>query len=112
MEGGQVITILLNNPPEPVSPTSLGGGLNVVMDGAVHSFQLIGTFSEDGRIIAIGHKATHGHLIMNARLASPPEPVQGSMIVGSIEIELGDGSVREANFQVEVSRGIVAIDEY
>lgn len=111
MEGGQVITILLNNPPEPVSPTSLGGGLNVVIDGAVHSFQLIGTFSKDGRIIAIGHKTTHGHLIMDANF-SPPDSGQPSMILGSIEMELGDGSVRAGNFQAEVSRVVVAIDEH
>ena len=59
-DGGEEITILLAQPPDPVSPTSLGGALDVVIDGVVHSFQLIGTFSENGRIIAIGHTPNTG----------------------------------------------------
>ncbi len=110
MAGGEEITILLNNPPEPVSPTSVGGDLEVVIDGVVHSFQLIGTFDEEGRIIAIGHKTTHGHLIMDARLATPPDPVQPSTLIGRIEIEPGDGSVREVEFQAQFARGGIAID--
>ncbi len=110
MDGGEEMTIMLGAPRDPVSPTSLGGELEVVIDGIAHSFVLVGTFSEDGRIVAIGHKATHGHLILDARLASPPDPVQPSFITGRIEIELGDGSVREAEFQAEFSRGIVVVD--
>ncbi|CAN5262489.1 hypothetical protein BH20ACI2_BH20ACI2_25150 [soil metagenome] len=106
INGGGEITILLTQPPEPVSPTSLGGGLDVVIDGVTHTFQLIGTFNANGRIIAIGHKPTHGHLIFDAEVFEPADPNQASLIVGSIEMELGDGSVREVDFQAGLTREV------
>lgn len=99
---GQV-NLLLNDPPDPVRPTSFAGNMSITIGGQTHVFPLIATGDGQGRLVAIGH-ATSGHLIINAVLASPPEPVQPPTLNGSFTIEFADGSEHEGTFQTTLFR--------
>jgi len=101
---GQINTVLVA-PPDPVRPTSFNGTLAIVIDRQTYSFQLLGTANGSGRIIAIAHQPGAGHLILDAVLSNPPDPVQPPTINGTFKLEFGDGSELEGAFQTTFSRG-------
>ena len=83
---------------------SVDGSMVIAIGGQTHTLQLLGTVNSSGRIIAIAHNAAgDGHLIFDAVLASPPDPVQPATINGSFTFELADGSVLEGNFATAVA---------
>jgi hypothetical protein len=102
------INMVLGAPPDPVRPASFGGNLEIVLSGQTYTFQLLGTVNSSGRIIAIGHQGTAGHLILDAVLANPPDPVQPATLNGGFTMELGDGSVVEGTFLTELTRSPVS----
>ena len=107
LNGGGVtgqIEMLLNNPPDPVRPTSFGGSVRIVIGTQTHTLALLGTMNAEGRFIAIAHFPGAGHMIVNANLASPPDPVQPATLTGNFTLEFGDGSELEGAFQTELMR--------
>ena len=98
------INMVLGAPPDPIRGTGFEGTLEIVIDRQTYSFQLLGTANSSGRIIAIAHQAGAGHVILNAVLASPPDPVQPPTINGTFTLEFGDGSELEGAFQTAFSR--------
>jgi len=68
-------------------------------------FQLLGPANSSGRIIAIAHQPGAGHLILNAVINDPPDPVQPPTLNGTFTLEFGDGSELEGVFQTTFSRG-------
>ncbi len=97
------IEMVLGAPPDPIRPTSFGGNLQIVLNGQTHSFPLFATGNSEGRVIAIGHGTT-AHLILDAVLAAPPDPVQPTTLVGNFKLEFVDGSEVEGTFQTEQTR--------
>lgn len=97
------IEMVLGAPPEPIRPTSFAGNLQIVLNGLTHSFPLLATGNSEGRVIAIGHGTT-AHLILDAVLSTPPDPVQPATLVGSFKLEFADGSEVEGTFQTEQTR--------
>jgi hypothetical protein len=100
---GQIV-LSLNNPPDPVRPTSFGGNVEITIGGQTRSFALLGTMNAEGRFIAIAHLAGPGHMILDANLGAPPDPIQPSTLSGNFTIEFGDGSELEGTFQTELTR--------
>lgn len=98
------IEIVLNNPSDSLRPTSFDGSVQIIMGGQTHSFTLLGTMNGEGRIIAIGHLAGAGHMILNANLGAPPDPIQPTMLSGNFTIEFGEGSELEGTFQTVLTR--------
>lgn len=98
------IDFVLQEPPDPIRPTSFGGTMEITIDGETHQFALIGTINGDGRVILIGHKATAGHSILDAVLTSPPDPVQPATLNGAIEVEFPDGTERTLAFETVRTR--------
>ncbi|MDQ3749337.1 MAG: hypothetical protein M3367_10060 [Acidobacteriota bacterium] len=98
------ITMVLGSPSDPVRPESFDGSLEIVLNGQTHTFQLLGTVNSSGRIIAIAHKAAAGHLILDAVLQAPPDPVQPATLNGGFTLEFGDGSELEGFFQTVLTR--------
>ncbi len=98
------IELLLNNPPDPVRPTSFGGSVQIIIGGQTHTLALLGTMNAEGRFIAIAHLAGAGHMILDANLSNPPDPVQPTTLSGNFTIEFGDGSELEGTFQTELTR--------
>ena len=97
------IDMVLGNPPDPVRPTSFGGSLDISLAGQTHTFELLGTVNADGRFIAIAQTEA-GHLILDAVLSNPPDPVAPATIHGSFTLELEEGSAYEGTFQTELTR--------
>jgi hypothetical protein len=97
------IDMVLGAPPDPIRPTSLGGTVDIAIGGQVHTYQLLGTINAEGRFIAIAHTAA-GHMILDAVLAAPPDPVQPTTINGTFTLEFHDGSEYEGAFQTELFR--------
>jgi hypothetical protein len=108
VEGGGEITISFTEASARGEPNTVEGSLEVVLHDHVHSFRLIATYDREGRIIAIGHKETHGHLMFEARL-SQSDPSHPATISGAIEFEFGHGHVLEADFDVEHDSPVVAV---
>jgi hypothetical protein len=109
LTGGGVIgqiDIRLSNPPDPVRPTSFGGSVELTIGGQVRTFTLLGTMNGEGRFIAIAHLPGAGHMILDANLANPPDPVQPTTLTGNFTVEFGDGSELEGTFHTEVTREI------
>lgn len=100
---GQIV-LVLNNPPEPVRPTSFDGSIQLTIGGQVRTFTLLGTMNSQGRFVAIAHAPGAGHMILDANLANPPEPVQPATLIGNFTVEFGDGSELEGTFQTELTR--------
>ena len=94
------IDILLNNPPDPVRPTSFAGIIEITVNGQTLTFPLIATGNSAGHVIAIGH-GTSGHTIVDAVLSTPPDPVQPALLSGNITVEFADGSELEGTFQTQ-----------
>ncbi len=109
LNGGGVtgqIEMLLNNPPDPVRPTSFNGSVRIVIGSQTHTLALLGTMNAAGRFIAIAHFPGAGHMIVDANLAAPPDPVQPTTLNGNFTVEFGDGSELEGTFQTELTRTI------
>lgn len=102
---GQIV-LVLNNPPDPVRPTSFGGNVEITIGGQTRSLTLLGTMNGAGRFIAIAHFPGAGHMIVDANLSTPPDPVQPPTLTGNFTIEFGDGSELEGTFQTELTRTI------
>ncbi|HUR97356.1 MAG TPA: hypothetical protein VMZ26_04730 [Pyrinomonadaceae bacterium] len=100
---GQIV-IGLTNPRDPVRPTSFGGSVDVIIGGQTQTFTLLGTMNGQGRFIAIAHLPGAGHMILDANLGTPPDPVQPTILTGSFTIEFGDGSELEGTFQSQLTR--------
>ena len=100
---GQIV-INLSNPPDPVRPTSFNGNVQIVMGGQTHTLALLGTMNAQGRFIAIAHFPGAGHMVLDANLATPPDPVQPTTLSGNFTLEFGDGSELEGTFQTEITR--------
>ena len=98
------IELLLNNPPDPVRPTSFNGSVQIIIGGQTQTLALLGTMNAEGRFIAIAHLAGAGHMILDANLATPPDPVQPNTLSGNFKLEFGDGSELEGTFQTELTR--------
>ena len=96
------IDMVLQNPP-PTHPTSFNGGIQIVLNGQSHNFTLIGTVNGERRVIAIAHAAGAGHMILDAVLVTPPDPVQPPTLNGNFKVEFGDGSELEGTFQTQQS---------
>jgi hypothetical protein len=101
---GQIV-INLGNPPDPVRPTSFGGNVQIIIGGQTHNLALLGTMNGEGRFIA-PHMAGAGHMILDANLADPPDPVQPTTLSGNFTLEFGDGSELEGAFATELTRTI------
>jgi len=100
---GQIV-ISLSNPPDPVRPTSFGGSVQIVIGGQTRNLTLLGTMNSAGRFIAIAHLPGAGHMILDANLSTPPDPVQPTTLSGNFTVEFGDGSELVGTFQTEVTR--------
>src|SRR5687767_14405503 len=100
---GQIV-INLGNPPDPVRPTSFGGNVEITIGTQTHTLLLLGTMNAAGRFIAIAHFPGAGHMIVNANLTNPPDPVQPTILSGNFTVEFGDGSELEGTFQTELTR--------
>lgn len=100
------IEFLLNNPPDPVRPTSFAGSVQIVVGGQTHTLSLLGTMNAQGRFIAIAHFPGAGHMVVEANLGAPPDPIQPTTLNGSFTVEFGDGSELEGTFQTELTRTI------
>lgn len=108
LDGGGVtgeIDMRLGAPPDPIRPTSFDGTVDVVIGGETHSFLLRGTKSAAGRIIAIA-ATTEGHMIFDAVLAAPPDPIMPVTLTGGFTLELHDGTRLEGSFATEQVRVI------
>jgi hypothetical protein len=103
LSGAGQIVLSLNNPPDPVRPTSFNGTVEIVVNGQTLNFLLLATANVDGRVIAIAH-GTAGHLILDANLGSPPDPVQPITLNGNFALEFADGSELEGTFQTVATR--------
>ena len=100
---GQIV-LNLTDPPDPVRPTSFNGNVQIVLGGQTHTLALLGTMNAQGRLIAIAHFPGAGHMILDANLAAPPDPVQPPTLSGNFTLEFGDGSELEGTFQTEITR--------
>jgi len=100
---GQIV-LVLNNPRDPVRPTSFDGNVQMIIGGQTRTFALLGTMNSSGRFIAIAHVTGAGHMVIDANLANPPEPVQPATLSGNFKVEFGDGSELEGTFQTELTR--------
>jgi hypothetical protein len=98
------IELVLNNPPDPVRPTSFGGNIHITLGAQTHSLVLLGTMNAEGRFIAIAHLPGAGHMVLDANLVQPPDPVQPTTLTGNFTLEFGDGSELEGTFQTELTR--------
>jgi hypothetical protein len=107
LNGGETsgqIVLVLNNPPDPVRPTSFDGNIELTIGGQIRTFTLLGTMNGEGRFIAIAHAPGAGHMILDANLAAPPDPIQPMTLTGNFKVEFGDGSELEGTFQTELTR--------
>ena len=100
---GQIV-LVLNDPSDPLRPTSFDGNVQMTIGGQIRTFALLGTMNGDGRFIAIAHITGAGHMIIDANLANPPDPVQPTTLIGNFTVEFGDGSELEGTFQTEATR--------
>ena len=98
------IEFLLGSLSDPVRPTSLDGTVRIVIGTQTRNLALLGTMSADGRLIAIAHFPGAGHMIVDANLSNPPDPVQPSNLNGSFTVEFGDGSELQGTFQTVLTR--------
>ena len=76
--------------------------MDITLGGQTHTFELLGTVNAEGRFIAIAQTEA-GHLIVDAVLINPPDPVAPATINGSFTLELEEGSAYEGTFQTQVT---------